>query len=371
MSKSIAKKHTLVEALNLGVNFLRNGDAYGCVIDGHIDRHNLYNGSTAYEEYNANTKFNVKPNPTHTHTPDNRQEAADAAATAAYADDKLFTGVTADKKNLSSKNIYEQEARLLLTSVLNIDINEFYGMADRILTEEEWQKYEDYLKQRKQRKPVSKIIGRRGFWDYEFYTNDEVLDPRADSETLIEAVLEDWKSIALTKPLRIMDLGVGSGCLLLTLLKIFRNARGLAIDCSAEALTVARKNAELLAVRDRVKFKLNNWNDDLDGFYDIIISNPPYVASGEIKNLQEEVKFYDPTLALDGGADGLDCYRYLAKNLKRNLSAAGRIYLEIGCSQKTDVLKIFRENGFEFVRVKNDLADVERVVVFLGSEGCG
>lgn len=252
------------------------------------------------------------------------------------------------------------DVKVLLSNVFDIEVEELYSKLNIDISDEDSRKFEFYLLERIKGKPVSKIINRKYFWDYSFYVDDNVLDPRPDSEIIIEAILEDY---SINDVNDILDLGTGSGCLILTLLKIFKNSKGLAVDKSKKALEIASKNAKLLDINN-IEFKLNNWNDGLVGLFDIIVSNPPYIKTKEIDNLQNEVKFYDPKLALDGGEDGLDCYRYLAKNLKKNLNRNGKIYLEIGQNYGSKVIDIYEKYNFKIYKRKNDLQGIERVLVF-------
>lgn len=252
------------------------------------------------------------------------------------------------------------DVKVLLSNVFDIEVEELYSKLNMDISDEDSRKFEFYLSERIKGKPVSKIINRKYFWDYSFYVDDNVLDPRPDSEIIIEAILEDY---SINDVNDILDLGTGSGCLILTLLKIFKNSKGLAVDKSKKALEIASKNAKLLDINN-IEFKLNNWNDGLVGLFDIIVSNPPYIKTKEIDNLQNEVKFYDPKLALDGGEDGLDCYRYLAKNLKKNLNRNGKIYLEIGQNYGSKVIDIYEKYNFKIYKRKNDLQGIERVLVF-------
>lgn len=277
----------------------------------------------------------------------------------ATVNNKLKKAIELFSENGLTNNI-SFDAKLLLSNIFGIGIEELYSKLNMDISDEDNRRFEFYLLERIKGKPVSKIINRKYFWDYSFYVDDNVLDPRPDSEILIEAITEDYN---INDNLNIFDLGTGSGCLILTLLKIFSNSKGLAIDKSSKALDIARMNAKTLNINN-IAFKLNNWNDNLNELFDIIVSNPPYIKTREIDNLQNEVKFYDPRLALDGGEDGLDCYRYLAKNLAKNLNKNGKIYLEICLGYSSDVIRIFEKYDFNIYKKKKDLQGIERVLVF-------
>ena len=259
------------------------------------------------------------------------------------------------KNNISTP---EMECKIFISYLLNININELFFYLDDIFYKEK--SLNNLINERIKGKPIYKIIGKKPFWNYDFLTNVDVLDPRSDSETMIRAVLEDFD---IDDDIKILDLGTGSGCLILTLLKLFKNAIGVAVDINEKSLDIARKNAELLNIKN-ITFINSNWNDKICGNFDIIISNPPYIKTGDIDNLDIEVKKYDPLIALDGGADGLDCYKYIAKNIAKNCNKKTMLYLEIGFDQKKDVVDIFSDNGFLFNGSKKDFSNKDRVVKF-------
>ena len=195
--------------------------------------------------------------------------------------------------------------------------------------------------------PVSRIIGEREFFGRAFTVTRDVLDPRPDTETLIEQVLE----IARLKEgqqghLRIADIGTGSGAIIATLLAELGTARGTAVDISAAALKVARLNAASLAVEDRLEFVCTSWLEGVIGRYDIIVSNPPYIETSTIKSLAPEVARYDPILALDGGIDGLAAYRAIVPQAFERLEPGGFLCLEVGAGQGTIVHELMMEHGF-------------------------
>lgn len=251
------------------------------------------------------------------------------------------------------------DVKILLAFLLNIDTKEIIDYFDKEISNEFLNNFQKLLSRRLNREPIANIIGKKAFWDYDFVVNENVLTPRPDSETLIEAVLENYKD--KDQKLNILDLGTGSGCLILTLLSIYQNAQGLAIDISDKALEIAKQNAKLLNI-NRIKFLKNNWNDNINEKFDIIISNPPYIPKKEIEDLEPEVNKYNPLLALDGGNDGLDCYKYLAENLQKNCKKDTKIFLEIGKNQENDIIKIFQNNGFELVKMYKDINEIVRVL---------
>ena len=212
-----------------------------------------------------------------------------------------------------------------------------------------------FLKRRLAGEPVAKIIGKKGFWKEEFIVSKDVLDPRPDSETLIEAVLAKFPD--QTKSLSILDLGTGSGCLLLSLLGEYPKARGIGIDISEKALTIANQNKG----DKKAEFIQRDMRQNLSdlGHFDIMISNPPYIPTEEIQTLEKDVKEYDPLLALDGGTDGLDFYRALAKQ-----HLALHLFIEIGKDQEKQIIPLFENNGWHFVQSWKDLGGITRVLYF-------
>ena len=253
------------------------------------------------------------------------------------------------------------DVKILLAFLLNIDTKEIINYFNNEISNEFLNNFQKLLSRRLNREPIANIIGKKAFWDYDFIVNKNVLTPRPDSETLIEAVLENYKD--KDQKLNILDLGTGSGCLILTLLSIYQNSQGLAIDISDKALKIAKQNAKLLNI-NRIKFLKNNWNDNINEKFDIIISNPPYIPKKEIEDLEPEVNKYNPLLALDGGDDGLDCYKYLAENLQKNCKKDTNIFLEIGKNQEKDITKIFQNNGFELLKMYKDINEIVRILNF-------
>ena len=253
------------------------------------------------------------------------------------------------------------DVKILLSYLLNIDSKELIMYFNQHIDRKFINNFEQLLKRRLNREPIANIVNKKSFWSYDFFVNENVLTPRSDSEILVEAVLSNYNN--MNENLNILDLGTGSGCLILSLLKMYKNATGLAIDISDKALQVAKQNAKNLKV-ENIKFLKNNWNDNIEDKFDIIISNPPYIPTKEIKELEPEVNKFNPLLALDGGEDGLNCYRYLAKSLDKNLKENTKIFLEIGKNQEKDIEKIFNENGYKLLKMYKDLAEINRILCF-------
>jgi len=261
-------------------------------------------------------------------------------------------------KGIETANI---DVKMLLSFLLKANTNELINYFEKKVSYNFIKRFNKLIERRLKREPIANIIGKKSFWDYEFIVNKNVLTPRPDSETLIEAVLENYKD--KDKNFSILDLGTGSGCLILTLLKIYKNANGLAIDKSKKALNIAEKNAKNLYIK-RIKFLKNNWNNNIKKKFDLIISNPPYISKEEIKILEPEVNIFNPILALNGGNDGLDCYRYLAKNLMKNCKKNTKIFLEIGKDQEKDIKNIFEKENFKLIKSYKDINQIIRVLYF-------
>ena len=218
-----------------------------------------------------------------------------------------------------------------------------------------------YARRRAAGEPLARIEGRRAFWRHEFTITADVLDPRADTETLVEAALSALAGRA-GEPLRVLDFGVGSGAILAALLGEWPRATGLGVDASAAAAAVAAANFAALGLGERARTRVGRWDEGLDGGFDVIVSNPPYIPTAEIAGLAREVRQYDPRLALDGGADGLDAYRALAPAIGRLLAPNGRFFLEIGAGQGDEVVAILETVGLRVVERRRDLGGIERVL---------
>jgi release factor glutamine methyltransferase len=220
-----------------------------------------------------------------------------------------------------------------------------------------------FLRRRLAGEPVWRILGEREFWGLTFRLSPATLEPRPDSETIVEAALARL-GLRRDEPLSILDLGTGTGCLLIALLSECRQARGLGVDLSDEACRMAAGNARLNGLEARAAFRQGDWTQGLGGAFDVIVSNPPYIPASEIANLSVEVREHDPRLALDGGADGLAPYRIFARSLPPLLAPGGFIVFEIGAGQKADVVAIMGAGGLELQASRHDLGGHERALIF-------
>ena len=255
------------------------------------------------------------------------------------------------------------DARLLIAHALGVDRTELLANGTRTLNAQEIQAIDALAARRLKREPVARILGRKEFWSLMLEVTPAVLVPRPDTETVVEAALDFVVRGGLrTERLRILDIGTGSGALLLALLSELPNARGTATDISAAALSVARANAERHGLGDRCGFIACNIAAGLRGPFDLIVSNPPYVARGEIATLTPEVRNYDPAVALDGGSDGLDGYRTIAADAGRLLAPGGRLIVELGAGQEDAVRALFTKAGLAVGEARNDLAGIARAL---------
>jgi release factor glutamine methyltransferase len=238
-------------------------------------------------------------------------------------------------------NSWQLDVRILLSFATNFSQEKLIGYPELIIPQDEAAKFLDLINRRCRREPISHLIGKREFYSLEFKVSNKTLDPRPDSETLIDTALALFKD--KYQPLRILDLGTGTGCLLLTLLKLFPNATGIGVDISPEAISIAKTNCQNLLLETRGQFLVQYWGKGLTDQFDLIISNPPYIKDREIPNLAPEVAVYEPLLALQGGEDGLDCYREIAPYLLPLLNKDGYVILECGEAQQDDVSRILQQ----------------------------
>jgi release factor glutamine methyltransferase len=253
------------------------------------------------------------------------------------------------------------DARLLLGDVLNLETADLVAHPERPLATPDGERFRDLIERRCRHQPVSQLLARREFWGLAFRVTADTLIPRPETEVVVEQALAGIADRG--QPIRILDLGTGTGCLLLTLLHELPRATGLAIDRSPGALAVARANAEALGLAGRAEFRLGNWAEGLSESFDLVVSNPPYISTPDMDRLVPEVARHEPHLALHGGWDGLDCYRAIAGGLAGILRPDGRLLLEIGADQGDSVPAVFAAAGFRCAARHNDLAGLPRCLV--------
>ena len=248
------------------------------------------------------------------------------------------------------------DARILMAHALGIDRGRLTLALPDEVANDVMIRFSLAIDERCARKPVSHIIGTREFYGRNFIVTADVLDPRPDTELLVET--------ALATPFEnVLDLGTGSGCILLTLLAENKSATGQGADTSPAALNIAEQNATLLGLEKRSRFIRSDWFDNIDGRFDVIISNPPYIAANEMPALSPEVRNWEPLIALTPGGDGLDAYRVIAAGAAQYLNPQGRLLVEIGPTQASAVCELFSAGGFDGITTLQDIDGRDRVVI--------
>ncbi len=265
--------------------------------------------------------------------------------------------------NLESANVDDprREARLLIGAALQKTSTQIFNSVDEIISQSNLDRISELLSRRANGEPVAYILGEREFWSLPLMVSPATLIPRPDSETLIELVLEHYSDCP---PGRILDLGTGSGCLLLALLSEFKMATGVGVDISADAIAVAAENAKRVELFDRSDFLQGNWTKGQVNTFDLIVSNPPYIPTRDIDGLDKDVRAFEPMTALDGGDDGLDMYRAIFSAISQVLAADGKVVVEIGIGQRDDVCGIALIHGFDLVQARADIGGIIRGLMF-------
>ncbi|XAT61126.1 peptide chain release factor N(5)-glutamine methyltransferase [Rhodobacteraceae bacterium Araon29] len=248
-----------------------------------------------------------------------------------------------------------RDVRKLVAAALAVPAERLTLISGSTASPDQVAQFEAYVSQRLARKPVARILGYREFWGRKFEISADVLDPRADTETI---VLEALKTPAK----RLLDLGTGSGVLAVTLVAEWPDAQAVASDISNAALAIAKTNAAAHGVAGRVEFCCSDWFAAISGQFDLIVSNPPYISESEFPELSADVTHYDPKIALSPGKDGLAAYRTIARDAHNHLLPSGRLIVEIGASQGAAVKKIFTQIGYQEIEILKDLSERDRVV---------
>ena len=269
--------------------------------------------------------------------------------------------------NIETSNI---DARVLLSYITGMEHHEFITSPNTIIPEKLYKEYIKLIKRRSKFEPIAQITGEREFYSLPFKVSKGTLIPRPDTETIIDAIKSEFKNSNIEY--KILDMGTGSGCILLSLLHHFKNSLGIGIDINNNAIKTAKQNAKILSLHTRSKILKQNWHNKKaikkisEHKFHIIVSNPPYITSTDMKLLDKDVKNYEPHTALYGGNDGLDEYRHLSKSIYNwnILEKNGKIFLELGKDQEEDVKKIFEAFGFKFQKYFKDLNGIIRVIEF-------
>jgi len=267
----------------------------------------------------------------------------------------------AEKLTTAGNITAKLDAEFLMAHILGCERAGLYTFS-RDLSKAEQSQFDGYVEQRLTGEPVAYILGEQAFWTLELKVNEHTLIPRPDTETLVEAVLSRTKD---STSKTILDLGTGSGCILLSLLSELKSAKGLGVDISTGALAVAAENAEANGLAGRADFEESDWFAKVerpDGGFSVIVSNPPYIPEADIKGLMPDVQNFEPLSALEGGPDGLGPYRIIADEAGAYLTDSGLVAVEVGIHQAEDVVSLFFTAGFINIEKHKDLAGIERVV---------
>ena len=255
---------------------------------------------------------------------------------------------------------YNLDSEILLSLTLKIERSQLLLNLDKRIENKEKKNFYNFIERRSNNEPIAYITGYKDFWKSKFKVDKNVLIPRPDTETLIEQVLNE---LDINSSKKILDIGTGSGCIIISILKERKRCLGVGVDISKKALKLAKYNAKIQHIENRIKFL----NSDIDNFYgdkyDLIISNPPYIKQQEFNSLEKDIKNYEPKVALNGGIDGFDKIRLIIKKSSTLIKKKGKLFLELGTGQTTETLKILNSNGFYDTKIVKDLANKNRCII--------
>ena len=275
---------------------------------------------------------------------------------------KIDTAISEASKELKNNNIksFLLDCEILMSKAINKDREFVLLNLDKEINYYEHEYYKELIKQRSKGKPIAYLVGEKSFWKYIFFINEKILIPRPETELIIEQVLKIYKN---KSKINFLEIGVGSGCIILSILKEKKNFIGNGIDLSDECLKLCNINAEKLGVTNRLKL----FKSDVDNFrlgkYDLIISNPPYIKKLDLKYLEKDVRKFEPRLALDGGLEGLSEISKVINQSSELIKKNGKLILEIAFDQKKEVMKLLRNKGFFINKVLKDFANNDRCVI--------
>ena len=270
----------------------------------------------------------------------------------------ILNGENYLKKN-NIKN-YKLDTELIMSKAINKSREFIFLNNNKNLNHKELREYQLLLNRRSKKEPIAYIINEKEFWKNKFYVDKNVLIPRPDSEILIEKILKLYKK---KSNISILDIGTGSGCLIISLLNENKNFKGTAIDVSEKALKIAKYNAKMHQLNHRIKFYKSSVDNFFKGKYDLIISNPPYISSNKVKYLDDDILKYEPLLALEGGVDGCDVYKKILKKSSMLLKKGGRLILEIGFDQKLKIVQLLKKEKYFINNVFKDYANNDRCII--------
>ena len=274
----------------------------------------------------------------------------------------IQTAILKGAKTLKEKSILNSnlDSEILMARALNRDRKYILLNSLQKISEKDFNSYKKLIIKRSLRKPVAQLTNNKFFWNSEFYVNADTLIPRPDTELIVENVIELTK---YKNKLHILDIGIGSGCILISILKERKTFYGTGIDISNKCLNISKINALKQNVHSRLKLFKSNVDKFLIGKYDLIVSNPPYIKSSNLKYLEKDVREFEPKLALDGGLDGLSEIRKVVKKSSELIKTKGKFILEIGFDQKNKVIKLLKRRGFYINSIQKDLAQNDRCIV--------
>ena len=265
-------------------------------------------------------------------------------------------------KELTKKGIINSllETKLLIKDILNVSEEKLISSTEVFLSDAQFEIYQSFLERRKQFEPIAYILNKREFWKDSFYINNSTLIPRQDSEIIIETVLKLLPD--KDKKLKFADLGTGSGCLIISLLKEYKHSKGVGIDVSKEAIKVAERNKNILYDKGRLRLELADFSSFETSEFDVIVCNPPYVNKNDLNKLQKDIVSYEPHQAIFADEEGFTYYKKVIQNLNKNYKCCQKVFFEIGLGQAESVIKLLKNNDFIIISIENDIAGIPRCI---------
>jgi len=273
--------------------------------------------------------------------------------------EQVLANATKILKSASIKSS-KLDCEVLLSNVLKINREKMLVNLNKKINHQDFIVFNKLINRRVKNEPVAYIVGYKEFWNKKFKVNSDVLIPRPDTEILVEEVI---KLIKINSSLNILDIGTGTGCVILSVLNERKKCYGIGLDISKKAINIAKHNAKIQQIKNRIKFINSSIDKFYVGKYDLIISNPPYIKSGDIKNLDKDVSFYEPEIALNGGYDGYSKIREIIYRSSVLIKEKGKLFLEIGYNQKSEVIRILNCNKFYINKVVKDLGKNNRCII--------
>tara|TARA_B100000700_G_scaffold320835_1_gene418881 strand:- start:44 stop:892 length:849 start_codon:yes stop_codon:yes gene_type:complete len=266
------------------------------------------------------------------------------------------------RNKLTKKGIINSlfETKLLIKNILKVSNEDLISTSEVFLSESQFKTFQSFIERRKNSEPIAYILNKREFWKDSFYVNHSTLIPRADSEIIIEMVLNLFPD--KDKKLKFVDLGTGSGCLIISLLREYKYSEGVGIDNSQEAIKVAKKNKNIISNNERLSFKLADFSTFKTTEFDVIVCNPPYVNKNEINNMQKDVTSYEPHKAIFADDEGFIYYKKIIQNLNKYHKCGQKVLFEIGPGQVEVVTNLLKNNDFKLIQIEDDLAGIPRCV---------